>query len=93
MTRRNLRFIWSLTMTKKEKKAPKATPVAENSTQADRIIALLGGVRPASRVTGIPATTISGWRKFGFIPAHRQEAILKAAQLAGIKLTPKHFFA
>lgn len=73
--------------------ADKAAPAPENTTQADRIIAILGGVRPASRITGIPPTTISGWRKFGFIPAHRQEMILAAAKKAGIKLTPKHFFA
>lgn len=61
-------------------------------TQADRIISLLGGVRPAARITGIPATTISGWRKFGYVPAHRQAAVLKAAVAAGIRLKPSHFF-
>lgn len=62
-------------------------------TQVDRIIVLLGGVRPAAKITGIPPTTISGWRKFGFVPAHRQQSILDAAARHGIKLRPSDFFA
>ena len=62
-------------------------------TQVDRIIIMLGGVRPAAKITGIPPTTISGWRKFGFVPAHRQQTILDAAARHGIKLRPSDFFA
>ena len=74
-------------------KKPKQPEIPADASQVDRIIAILGGVRAASRLTNIPPTTISGWRKHGFVPAHRQQAILDAANLAGIKLKPQHFFS
>jgi hypothetical protein len=88
LTPANLRFILRSTMTNKPRK-PETAPLSDS--QVDLIIFLLGGVRSAAKITGIPPTTISGWRKFGFVPAHRQQVILDAAWAAGIKLTPAHF--
>lgn len=62
-----------------------------NRTQADRVIAILGGVRPASRLTGIAATTISGWRQLGFVPSNRQQLVINKAYEAGVRLLPTDF--
>jgi len=88
LTQAKLPFILRSTMTNKPRK-PETAPLSDS--QVDLIIFLLGGVRSAAKITGIPPTTISGWRKFGFVPAHRQQAIINKAFAAGIKLTPAHF--
>lgn len=62
-----------------------------NTTQADRIIALCGGVRPTARLEGIPFTTVSSWRKRGWVPAEHQQELINKAFKAGITLLPTDF--
>jgi len=61
-------------------------------TQAERIIAKLGGTRPAARLLGLPVSTVHSWKTGGFVPARLQARILRAARAAGIALDPGDFF-
>lgn len=47
---------------------------------AAEIIDIFGGIRPMSTKTGVPVTTIQGWKKRNVIPANRVEDVLKAAK-------------
>ena len=46
---------------------------------AGAIIQRFGGIRPMSKATGIPVTTIQGWKKRDIIPATRREEIRRHA--------------
>ena len=50
----------------------------------DRVIAAFGGIRPLANRLGITASTVQGWKKRGFIPDTRTEAVLAAAKESGI---------
>ena len=47
---------------------------------AGAIIKRFGGIRPMSKTTGIPVTTIQGWKKRDIIPATRREEIRSYAR-------------
>ena len=61
-------------------------------SQAEHVLGLFGGVRPASDLLGVPLTTVQSWRDGGYIPSRRMRGILEAAKRAGIKLEPADFF-
>jgi hypothetical protein len=60
-------------------------------TQAERVIAKFGGIRPMAAKLAIAVTTVQGWKERGTIPPRRQAEILAAAQAAGIGLTEADF--
>lgn len=47
---------------------------------AEDVIERFGGIRPMSTKTGIPVTTIQGWKKRDSIPAGRVDEIVSAAK-------------
>ena len=53
---------------------------------AGAIIQRFGGIRPMSKATGIPVTTIQGWKKRDIIPATRREEIRRYARDNNIAL-------
>lgn len=66
-------------------------------TQADRVIAKFGGIRPMAEKLSTPDTpvahtTVQRWKETGFIPAKRQPFVLEKAREHGIPLTPADFF-
>ena len=60
-------------------------------SQAERVIAKFGGIRPMAAKLQIAVTTVQGWKERGTIPPRRQPEILAAAQAAGIALTEADF--
>ena len=54
---------------------------------ASDIIDRSGGIRPMSAKTGIPVTTIQGWKQRNAIPANRQNELIDAANKHGINLS------
>jgi hypothetical protein len=62
-------------------------------TQAARIIDKLGGTRRAAAILASPPSTIQSWKDAGFIPARRQEEVIRKAKEAGIEIEPAEFFA
>lgn len=61
-------------------------------SQWTRIIARFGGGRATARATGLAETTVRGWKRVGFIPAHHQMTVLAAGQELDPPLTPDDFF-
>jgi len=53
---------------------------------ASNIIDQFGGIRPMSTKTGIPVTTIQGWKQRNAIPANRRNELIDAANKYGIML-------
>jgi hypothetical protein len=53
---------------------------------AGAIIQRFGGIRPMSKATGIPVTTIQGWKKRDIIPVTRREEIRRYAEDKGIAI-------
>ena len=47
---------------------------------AEDVIERFGGIRPMSTKTGIPVTTIQGWKKRDSIPSARVDEIIKVAE-------------
>ncbi len=54
---------------------------------AQDIIERFGGIRPMASKTGIPVTTIQGWKKRNVIPANRYEEVVNAAKESDIDLS------
>lgn len=54
---------------------------------ASDIIDRFGGIRPMSTKTGIPVTTIQGWKQRNAIPANRRNELVDAANRHGINLS------
>ncbi|MFH1158780.1 MAG: uroporphyrinogen-III synthase [Pseudomonadota bacterium] len=50
----------------------------------NHVIAAFGGIRPLASRMGITASIVQGWKKRGFIPELRTEAVLAAAKEGGI---------
>ena len=62
-------------------------------SQAEKIIAKFGGVRPLARALGHNnPSTVQGWTRRGYVPAWHQRAVLQAAQREQVDLKPEHFF-
>ncbi len=59
---------------------------------AKSIISRFGGVRAAARALSLPPTTISNWVRVGYIPAKKQEYVLRCAISLGIEISPSDFF-
>ena len=57
------------------------------------VIRKFGSQQRVAEMLGIWQTAVSGWVRRGAIPARRQEQLLRAAQDAGIALSPADFFA
>ena len=51
---------------------------------ADPVIEAFGGLRPLANTLDITASTVQGWKKRGVIPESRVEAVVRAANQAGI---------
>lgn len=64
--------------------------MSENSNavigNASEIIDRFGGIRPMSTKTGIPVTTIQGWKQRNAIPLNRRNELIEAANQHGIML-------
>lgn len=54
---------------------------------ASDIIDRFGGIRPMSTKTGIPVTTIQGWKQRNAIPANRRNELIDAANKHSINLS------
>lgn len=64
----------------------------EQLSQAQHVIAKLGGVSEAARILGHRnPTTVQGWITRGFIPGKRQREVLEGARRAGKSLTEDDF--
>ena len=60
-------------------------------TEARKIIAKFGGIRPMARRLGLPHTTVQGWLRYnGEIPRRHRSRIRDAAFADDIRL-PKDF--
>lgn len=61
----------------------------QNATigNAAEIINRFGGIRPMSTKTGIPVTTIQGWKQRNAIPSNRRYELVEAANAHGINLS------
>lgn len=57
----------------------------------DQIVSMLGGSAELSRQTGVPLTTIEGWKTSNFVPEWRRPIVIKAARKAGKKLSDSDF--
>lgn len=53
---------------------------------AVEIIERFGGIRPMSAKTGIPVTTIQGWKQRNAIPLNRRNELIEAANKHGVPL-------
>ena len=60
--------------------------------QADRILAVFGGIRPTAAKTGAPVSTVQGWKEAGRIACAWQDRVLRASAKLGLGLTPADFF-
>lgn len=58
--------------------------ISPSLLSGNRVIAAFGGIRPLANRLGITASTVQGWKKRGFIPKARAEAVLMAAKEGGI---------
>lgn len=56
------------------------------ASEAERIIAAFGGIRPMAKTLGIAVTTVQGWKERGAIPLKRMAEIREHAARAGIDL-------
>ncbi|MBL8844763.1 MAG: hypothetical protein JNN24_03235 [Hyphomicrobium zavarzinii] len=66
----------------------------ETLSQAQHVIAKLGGVNAAARLLGHRnASTVQGWLERGTIPVRRHPEVLEKAQGAGVQLTKQDFVA
>lgn len=54
---------------------------------ARKVIEKFGGIRPMSSKTGVPVTTIQGWKKRDVIPGNRYDLVLNAAAQNNIDLS------
>lgn len=54
---------------------------------AGKIIEKFGGIRPMSTKTGVPVTTIQGWKKRDVIPGNRYDIVANAAAENNIDLS------
>lgn len=62
------------------------------SSRATEIVQKLGGTRPLAGALKLPASTVQSWKRAGRIPARHQEAVLEAAALLKVALSPEAFF-
>jgi hypothetical protein len=69
--------------------SPRQAPTGQS--QAERVIAKFGGIRPMAAKLAIAVTTVQGWKERGTIPQRRQAEILAAAHSTGIELTEADF--
>lgn len=58
---------------------------------ANDIIQDLGGPANVSRETGIPYTTVLGWRDSNFIPEWRRPAVLELAERKKLPIADRDF--
>jgi hypothetical protein len=61
-------------------------------SQAARIIKLFGGINPLARALNLKPSIVQGWKERGFIPARRQDDVMKKAIELEIPLKAEHFF-
>ena len=62
-------------------------------TQAQYIIDRFGGNSALARALGHKfPSTVQRWKDSGFIPSRHHQAVLDAARVRGIELTPDDFF-
>ncbi len=68
-----------------DRKAP-PQDTRPNPLDAEEVIRLFGGIRPAAAKLGVPATTVQGWKTRGRIPDNRADLVRAAAARYGISL-------
>ncbi len=69
-----------------EDRRPMSDEPESTFTEAERIIAAFGGIRPMAKVLGIAVTTVQGWKERGAIPLKRMAEIRASAARSGIDL-------
>lgn len=62
-------------------------------SHAALIIEKLGGTRKAAAVLDKPPSTVQSWKDAGFIPARRQDEVVRKARAVGIVIRPEDFFS
>lgn len=55
---------------------------------AERVVRAFGGTREASRLIGVPPSTVQSWKGAGLIPARQQARVLAAAREHSIPIGP-----
>ncbi|HEY7609289.1 MAG TPA: uroporphyrinogen-III synthase, partial [Alphaproteobacteria bacterium] len=65
---------------------PMSDELGSTASEAERIIAAFGGIRPMAKALGIAVTTVQGWKERGAIPLKRMAEIREHAARAGIDL-------
>ncbi|MBM3927102.1 MAG: helix-turn-helix domain-containing protein [Sphingomonadales bacterium] len=51
----------------------------------------LGGVTAIANATGIPLTTVHGWKRSGFVPKWRVPALIELAKRIDVQVTAEDF--
>lgn len=66
--------------------------MTENLTPHQAIIRRFGGLSAAAAALEVPVSTVQGWWERGYIPARRQQQVLRAAKQRGLEVLPQDFF-
>lgn len=67
--------------------------MTKSRSQADRIIAAFGGVRPTARAVGCPLSTVTRWRVMGHVGLKWRDRVLRASARLNKGLTADAFLA
>lgn len=70
-------------------------PLYDNVSHMNRaayVIEKFGGVPSLARLLSKPIRTVQSWKDVGRIPTKHQQALLDAAAVNGIALSPSDFF-
>lgn len=59
----------------------------------ERLINKFGTQKRLGQAAGVGQTTVSNWKRLGYVPAKKQQELLASAPSFGVNLCPDDFFA